>query len=67
MLQGRRMKPGDRVTVTIRRNNESGWACEALVSGYLVQRQYYGYTKREAVTLFRASVTRVTDRDKQAG
>lgn len=46
-----------RSDVTIERNREGGWACHALVHGYLVQRQYYFFTKREALATFLADLT----------
>ena len=60
------MTPGDRVTVTTERDPIRGtWKCSAIVKGHLAQMTYYGYTKREAIALFRASVTPVTDMRKQ--
>lgn len=40
--------------LTIEKNREGAWVIYALSdSGYLVTRSYYGYTKRDAVRLFR--------------
>lgn len=39
--------------MTVGRNYEGAWVISAIVDGYLVTRRYYGYTKREAVRLFR--------------
>ena len=44
----------ERESVTIEKNREGAWVIYALSdSGYLVTRSYYGYTKRDAVRLFR--------------
>ena len=41
--------------MTIEKNREGAWVIYALGrDGYLVTRSYYGYTKRDAVRLFRA-------------
>ena len=41
--------------MTIEKNHEGAWVIYALGGdGYLVTRSYYGYTKRDAVRLFRA-------------
>lgn len=40
--------------MTIEKNREGAWVIYALGrDGYLVTRSYYGYSKREAVRLFR--------------
>jgi hypothetical protein len=38
----------------IEKNNAGAWVISDIIGGYRVARQYYGYTKREAVALFRA-------------
>ena len=38
----------------IEKNNYGAWVISDIIGGYRVARQYYGYTKREAVALFRA-------------
>jgi hypothetical protein len=41
--------------MTIEKNREGAWVIYAVGGdGYLVTRSYYGYTKRDAVRLFRA-------------
>ena len=41
--------------MTIEKNREGAWVIYAQDrEGYLVTRSYYGYTKRDAVRLFRA-------------
>jgi hypothetical protein len=41
--------------MTIEKNREGAWVIYASdKQGYLVTRSYYGYTKRDAVRLFRA-------------
>lgn len=39
--------------MSIERTREGGWVVSDIIGGYLVTRQYYGYTKREALQLFR--------------
>lgn len=39
--------------MTIDKNAEGAWRVSDIVSGYLVTRTYYFYTKKEAVRLFR--------------
>jgi hypothetical protein len=38
------------------RNYEGAWVVSDIVGGYWVSRRYYGYTKRQALALFRAEV-----------
>ncbi len=38
--------------ITLEKNETGGLVITALVSGYLVTRHYYYYTKREAARLF---------------
>ena len=33
---------------------QGAWSISAIINGYLVTRQYMGYTKREAMRLFKA-------------
>ena len=43
--------------MTVTKLNHSGaWQISALVNNYLVTRTYYGYTKREAMRLFKSDV-----------
>ncbi len=44
------------MTITTNRNRSGGLVLSAIVGGYLVSRQFYGYTKREALQLFRAEI-----------
>ena len=39
--------------MTIERNHEGAYVISDIVAGYLVTRRYYGYTKREAIRMFR--------------
>jgi hypothetical protein len=41
--------------MTIEHNHAGAWIISDIIAGYLVTRTYYGYTKREAVALFRAN------------
>ena len=38
----------------IERNYQGAWVISDIIGGYRVARQYYGYTKAQAVALFRA-------------
>lgn len=38
--------------ITYRRTFQGAWALAAIVRGYREERQYMGYTKREATTMF---------------
>jgi hypothetical protein len=40
--------------LTIEKNGEGAWRIFALVNGYLESRRFYGYTKREAIQLFKS-------------
>ncbi len=40
----------------IEKNREGAYVISDIVSGYLVTRSYYGYTKRESVRLFRTYI-----------
>lgn len=37
----------------IEKNIEGAWVITDIVAGYFVTRRYYGYTKREAIQLFK--------------
>jgi hypothetical protein len=55
----------NRPTITAERiDGFGGWSISAMVGsisyGYRLQRSYYGYTKREAVALFRQYLQEVT-------
>lgn len=54
----------ERLEITTERNREGAWILSAVIggsySGYRLQRSYYGYTKREALALFRQYVKGVT-------
>jgi len=39
--------------MTIDKNAEGAWRISDIIGGYLVTRRYYGYTKREAIKLFK--------------
>jgi len=41
--------------MTVQRMHPSGgWIVSDIINGYLVSRRYFGYTKLEAIKLFRA-------------
>lgn len=42
--------------MTVTREHRGAYVISAIVSGFLVTRQYFGYTKREAARLFREEV-----------
>jgi hypothetical protein len=50
----------ERLEITTERNREGAWILSTITggsySGYRLQRSYYGYTKREALALFRQFV-----------
>ena len=39
--------------MSVERNYEGAYVISDIVNGYLVTKRYYGYTKREAVALFK--------------
>ena len=41
-------------TMTIEKNHAGAWVISDIIGGYRVARSYYGYTKAQAVALFRA-------------
>lgn len=40
--------------MTVLRGVDGAWRISAMIDGYRVGRTYYGYTKREAMAMFRA-------------
>jgi len=47
-----------RADLTIEKTSAGAWLVSALVVGYLVSCQYYGYTKKEAANKFLAEIKR---------
>lgn len=45
--------------MSIERNYSGAWVISDIIEGYLVTRQYYFYTKREAIRQFRAEFPQV--------
>ena len=45
--------------MSVNRNHAGAWVISAIVAGYLVTRQYYFYTKREAIRQFKAEFPQV--------
>ena len=43
--------------MTVERTLQGAWRISAMIDGYLVTRQYFDYTKREAIALFKADTT----------
>lgn len=41
------------MTVSTEKTFQGAWRISAIVAGYLVTEQYMGYTKREAVSMFK--------------
>lgn len=39
--------------MTVERNYEGAYVISDIINGYLVTKRYYGYTKKQAVKLFR--------------
>jgi len=44
--------------ISARKTFQGAWALSTVAGGYLISRQYFGYTKREAIALFRAYVAK---------
>ena len=44
------------MNLSYRKTFQGAWVVSALVDGYLVERQFMGYTKKEATRLFRQYV-----------
>jgi hypothetical protein len=44
--------PSSEITVT--RGREGQWVVSAVINGYYESRQFFGYSRREAVSMFRA-------------
>jgi hypothetical protein len=42
--------------MTTEKNHAGAWIISDMIGGYRVARQYYGYTKREAVQLFKQQI-----------
>ena len=42
--------------MTATKTFQGAWRISAVHNGYLVSRQYFGYTKREAIAQFRAEL-----------
>jgi hypothetical protein len=43
--------------MTIEKTYQGAWRISAIIDGYLVTKQYFGYTKKEALTLFKEETT----------
>lgn len=39
--------------MTVSKNHEGAYVISDIVNGYLVVKRYYGYTKREAIKLYK--------------
>ena len=46
------MKKISPYSIEIERTFQGAWRISAMIDGYLVSKQYMGYTKKEAVALF---------------
>lgn len=44
------------MTISYRKTFQGAWELSTLKNGYLVTRQYMGYTKREATRLFKGEI-----------
>lgn len=44
--------------MTITKDHRGAWCISAVIKGYLVQRQYFFYTRREAIKLFKEETRR---------
>jgi hypothetical protein len=45
------------MTLSYRRTFQGAWVVSAIVGGYLIERQFMGYTKAQAGRKFREEVT----------
>lgn len=41
------------MTISVEKTFQGAWRVSAIVGGFLVSRAYMGYTKREAVAMFK--------------
>lgn len=41
------------MAVSTEKTTQGAWRVSAIVGGYLVQEQYFGYTKKEAIAKFK--------------
>ena len=39
--------------MTVDKNSEGAWRVSDIINGYLVTKRYYGYTKKEAIKMFK--------------
>lgn len=39
--------------MSVEKNYQGGYVISDIIGGYLVTKSYYGYTKREAISLFK--------------
>lgn len=39
--------------MSIERNHEGAWIVSTIHGGFLITRKYYGYTKKQAIALFK--------------
>jgi hypothetical protein len=42
--------------MTIERTFQGAWRISDMVDGYIVTRQFFGYTKKEAIAAFRGAI-----------
>lgn len=49
-------QPTEDWTMTIERTFQGAYKISAIINGYLVTKQYMGYTKREAIQAFKESI-----------
>lgn len=47
--------------ISIEKNHYGAWVVSAIVNGYLTTRQFYGYTKRDAISRFIAHANTKTN------
>jgi hypothetical protein len=53
-------------TMIIERTREAGWSIAATDNtGHLIQRQYYGHNRREAIRLFNREIKQLNKGDNQ--
>lgn len=44
--------------MTVEKNREGAYVISDIIGGYLVTKRYYGYTKREALAMFKKEVSK---------
>ena len=51
--------------MSVDKNYSGAWVISAVISGYLVTRQYYFHTKREAIRSFKAEFPQIGEWERE--